>query len=292
MKWRLAVKEKERRAFKAELEEKEKKMQEQAIENAEMARLLGGSAEDLAQQALDAQMAQSLFAELKYIFLLFSTFPDVCSIANDRIKDLRDEVAQLKSAAAAKTEQWAQAETLVQQAQSAKDAVAVLEREKNRLQRDLETKKGEVTNANRELASLRQALTGLQERLSKVLADPVAGQSVAVEMERELRVKAEQREERERVDRISAQARLDAAESEWIKLSEQMQNDLAEARDRYQELKNAKAATDALLEEKEKQLQELQQQQRPAPLSRGASKSKVTSSPEYEVHTRGTHIYC
>ena len=67
MKWRLAVKEKERRAFKAELEEKEKKIQEQAIENAEMARLLGGSAEDLAQQALDAQMAQSLFAELKYI---------------------------------------------------------------------------------------------------------------------------------------------------------------------------------------------------------------------------------
>ena len=67
MKWRLAVKEKERRAFKAELEEKEKKIQEQAIENAEMARLLGGSAEDLAQQALDAQMAQSLFAELKYV---------------------------------------------------------------------------------------------------------------------------------------------------------------------------------------------------------------------------------
>ena len=214
------------------------------------------------------------------------------SIANDRIKELRDEVAQLKSAAAAKAEQWAQAETLVQQAQSAKDAVAVLEREKNRLQRDLETKKGEVTNANRELASLRQALTGLQERLSKVLADPVAGQSVAVEMERELRVKAEQREERERVDRISAQARLDAAESEWIKLSEQMQNDLAEARDRYQELKNAKAATDALLEEKEKQLQELQHQQRPAPLNRGASKSKVNSSPEYEVHTCDSNIYC
>ena len=214
------------------------------------------------------------------------------SIANDRIKELRDEVAQLKSAAAAKAEQWAQAETLVQQAQSAKDAVAVLEREKNRLQRDLETKKGEVTNANRELASLRQALTGLQERLSKVLADPVAGQSVAVEMERELRVKAEQREERERVDRISAQARLDAAESEWIKLSEQMQNDLAEARDRYQELKNAKAATDALLEEKEKQLQELQHQQRPAPLNRGASKSKVNSSPEYEVRTCDSNIYC
>lgn len=65
VKLRLASKDKERRTYKSESEYKEKTIQEQAAQIAEMNAMLGGTSEELAQRSIDAKRANALWEDLR-----------------------------------------------------------------------------------------------------------------------------------------------------------------------------------------------------------------------------------
>ena len=84
-KLRLASKDKERRICKAELESKDKVIEEQAAQIKEMSTMLGGTSEELAQRSIDAKRANALWEDL--------------SLAKNRIKDLKAENGRLTTRA-------------------------------------------------------------------------------------------------------------------------------------------------------------------------------------------------
>lgn len=110
------------------------------------------------------------------------------------------------------------------------------------------TRSEELEASNRELTSLRGALAGLQERLERVLADPThsdadgASSLLSLDVERELRVKAELREERERIEKISAVMQLENKAMQYSQLSTKMNEEVDELKSLIVELKleNAK----------------------------------------------------
>jgi DNA repair exonuclease SbcCD ATPase subunit len=93
-----------------------------------------------------------------------------------------------------------------------------LEEERQTLTVELATKNSDIESSSREIASLKSALVSLQNKLGKSATDTdllVSGSdhgssSITLDLEKELRMKAELREERERIEKISALAQLDA----------------------------------------------------------------------------------
>eukprot|EP00602_Paraphysomonas_sp_CaronLab_P007695 CAMPEP_0185025764 /NCGR_PEP_ID=MMETSP1103-20130426/9150_1 /TAXON_ID=36769 /ORGANISM="Paraphysomonas bandaiensis, Strain Caron Lab Isolate" /LENGTH=826 /DNA_ID=CAMNT_0027559079 /DNA_START=89 /DNA_END=2569 /DNA_ORIENTATION=+ len=171
MKLRLAAKDKERRAFKAEVEAKEKKIQEQALELKELSSMLGGSGEELAQMNMDAKRTNSLWEEL--------------SETRKKLKDLKAENSNLKS----RLEQSGSTHD-VNLAPGSSNDIQAMEKVMQGLYDEIHRKNEQLSRQSKEIEMLRKLL------------DEKSGD----EVEKSLRKEAEERARQEQQNRLAAEA--------------------------------------------------------------------------------------
>ena len=200
---RLASADKERRKYKAESESKDKVIEEQAAQIKEMSTMLGGTSEELAQRNIDAKRANALWEDL--------------SLAKNKIKDLKAENGRLMT-------RTKELEGLLKE-EGGGDVVALHQR--------LQVAAAEKQDLQAEASRLGDALASTQneyERLRDAVSSGGGGDNIAaVQIEKELRLQAEQRAEHERSER-------EAAEREWAGMSAQVVAEVDESRRRVDEL--------------------------------------------------------
>eukprot|EP01041_Mallomonas_annulata_P001763 gene1763-3410_t len=258
---RLAKKEKERRIIETEVVEKEKEIRLQNSELVSLRSQLGrgntGSDGDSSLQnsgnSVEAKIEAQLRTDLSTAHERIHELENILTHKKEDTGKLQTEITSLRLALASSAEDRMRQvreieDKLRKDLMASQDRVRTLEEDKLVINEELIVKREEAEIANAELNELRLAVTRLQERLARVLdAKQVTSSSNSGNgsgtinsneflLERDQRIQAQQREEKERIARIEAQKRLAEAETKWEKISLEVEKETDAAQFRFIEV--------------------------------------------------------
>eukprot|EP00604_Paraphysomonas_vestita_P002178 CAMPEP_0174820326 /NCGR_PEP_ID=MMETSP1107-20130205/4071_1 /TAXON_ID=36770 /ORGANISM="Paraphysomonas vestita, Strain GFlagA" /LENGTH=440 /DNA_ID=CAMNT_0016035419 /DNA_START=368 /DNA_END=1687 /DNA_ORIENTATION=+ len=220
VKVRLAEKDKECRWLTSENQRKDTLIQDQANEIKELAALVGGNSIDLAKQAEEARRANLLSEEVKDLTQKLKQLKTENTVLHTRVDELGNNNNLNNNNGTPNT------------IDSDIGKSTFSDKERDELLSRLHSKEEDILKYEQEIVKLRGALSTVQS---------TGDVNAVVLVEREMRLEAERKAEKERSDRLSAEA-------EWNLLSEQVEEEMDNSRRQYEALLASKTELEKELE--------------------------------------------